>query len=384
MSDVLVVGGGVIGLSLAYELASRGAQVRVIDAGRPGAEASWAGAGILPPANAASDDPLERLAAISNELHARWSQELRELTGIDNGYRRTGAIYVARDAAVAAILQRYAAMAHQLSVDARSLTHEELSHLEPDVRPSGQLQAAWLLPDECQIRNPRHLKALTVACQISGVEITAGAAADDFEIRGNRVRGVRTNVGVLAADTFCLTTGAWTAALARRLAIAPQIVPIRGQIVLLSSRQPMPERIINEGGRYLVPRGDGRVLVGSTEEDVGFDRSTTAGAISGLLDFALSLVPGLAAAQVERTWAGLRPASGDGLPYLGRVPQLENAFVAAGHFRSGLQLSPGTALVMSQLIRGERPDVEMDAFRLDRHDAAPAEPRQAKARRQTV
>jgi glycine oxidase len=193
---------------------------------------------------------------------------------------------------------------------------------------------------------------------------------------------VRTSVGVFAAGQICLTAGAWTGALARQLRIAPEIAPIRGQIVLLTSSRPMPGRIVNEGSRYLVPRGDGRVLAGSTEEDVGFDRSTTAGGVAGLLDFALGLVPALAAAKIERSWAGLRPATRDGLPYLGRVPELENAFVAAGHFRSGLQLSPGTAVVMSQLIRGVPADVDLHAFRLDRHDTDNSDQRSPKVRRQ--
>jgi glycine oxidase len=124
---------------------------------------------------------------------------------------------------------------------------------------------------------------------------------------------------------------------------------------------------VNEGRRYLVPRDDGRLLVGSTEEDVGFDRGTTADAIAGLLEFAMSLVPNLARATLERFWAGLRPATEDGLPYLGSVPDVENAFVAAGHFRSGLQLSTSTARVMGQLVRGLAPEIDLEPFRLDRH-----------------
>ncbi len=146
----------------------------------------------------------------------------------------------------------------------------------------------------------------------------------------------------------------------------PAIKPIRGQMVLLSLNRMIVERIVNEGARYLVPRADGRLLVGSTEEDVGFDRDTTAGAVSDLLQFAMSLAPGLEGARVERFWAGLRPSTQDGLPYLGRLPDLENAFMAAGHFRSGLQLSPGTAVVMGQLIRGEQPTIDLSQFRTDR------------------
>jgi glycine oxidase len=372
MSDCLIVGGGVIGLSLAYELAGHGLRVRLIDAGQPGQEASWAGAGILPPACPSADDPLEQLAALSNRLHAEWFEQLRASTQIDTGYRRTGAIHLARDAAAARQLESYAALAHARKITTQRLSPGELLQLEPSLRPTGALESAYLLPEECQIRNPRHLKALLIACSARGVEITPGAAAEDFEIRGDRVRAVRTNLGVLPADCVCITTGAWTGGLARRLGVTPAIRPIRGQIVLLSLARPIVSRIVNEGSRYLVPRGDGRLLVGSTEEDVGFDRGTTAGAVAGLLQFALSLAPDLDRAQVERSWAGLRPATRDGLPYLGRAPGLENAFVAAGHFRGGIQLSTGTAAVMSQCIRGQQPQIDLTPFRLDRDATAPA------------
>jgi glycine oxidase len=153
-------------------------------------------------------------------------------------------------------------------------------------------------------------------------------------------------------------------------------------MLLLSTRERVVSRIINEGPRYLVPRDDGRVLVGSTEEDAGFDRSTTAGAQADLLAFALGLVPALAGARVERSWAGLRPATADGVPYLGRVPGVQNAFVAAGHFRGGLQLSTGTAVVMSQLAAGGEAEVDLSSFALDR--AASDLPGRALSRRRVV
>jgi glycine oxidase len=210
------------------------------------------------------------------------------------------------------------------------------------------------------------LKALRAACAQRGVEITTGAAVEDFEIAHERVTGALTAEGTIRAERYCLTTGSWTAFVARRLGIELAIRPIRGQIALLNSGDAWLRRIINEGPRYLVPRGDGRVLVGSTEEEAGFDCRTTAGGVATLLDFALSLCPRLRRANVEATWAGLRPATIDGRPYLGPAPGLANLFVAAGHFRSGLQLSPATAVVLGELIRGVKPQVDLADFRLDR------------------
>jgi glycine oxidase len=194
----------------------------------------------------------------------------------------------------------------------------------------------------------------------------SGVAAEDFEIHGGRIRQVQTTSGPMSAGCVCIATGAWSQGLVARLGAEPKVKPIRGQIALLSTRQPVFKHVINEGPRYFVPRPDGRLLVGSTEEDAGFDRSTTAGALAGLLDFAIGLAPSLADAKLECTWAGLRPSTPDGQPYIGRVAGLDNAFVAAGHFRSGLHLSTGTAVVMSQLIRGLAPQIDLTPFQLDR------------------
>jgi glycine oxidase len=150
------------------------------------------------------------------------------------------------------------------------------------------------------------------------------------------------------------------------LGVSPAIKPIRGQMVLFKTPRPLLSRIINEGSRYLVPRSDGRLLAGSTEEDVGYDRSNTDAGVAGLVNFAIGLVPQLADAEVERTWAGLRPCTADGLPYLGRLPNYENAYLAAGHFRGGLQLSTGTARVMSQLMQGQATDINLTMFAIER------------------
>jgi glycine oxidase len=210
------------------------------------------------------------------------------------------------------------------------------------------------------------LKALLVACAQRGVEVSPGVAAEEFRIEGGRITAVETTNGPLAAGQVCITSGAWAQTLLGRLGLTVRIKPVRGQMVLLDGPRPVLRRIVNDGPRYLVPRGDGRVLVGSTEEDAGFDKRTTADAVAGLLDFAVRLAPGLRSARFEQCWAGLRPATLDGLPYLGRLPNLDNAYVAAGHFRSGLQLSPGTAAVMSQLIQGLETTIDLAPFRVDR------------------
>ena len=364
MDDCLIIGGGVIGLSLAYQLARDGARVRVIDRGETGREASWAGAGMLPPAKLRpTDDPYQQLAGLAIELQPQWAAMLREETGLDNGYRRTGALYVAYATDSEATLRRELTRWTAAGLQAAPLSPDDVQRLEPGLAPP---RYGVHLPEEAQLRNPRHLRALETACRLRGVTITAGVEARRFTIAGERVVGVETNLGTLAAGAYCVTSGAWSRGLLADFGAVPAIRPVRGQIVLLRTERGAPRHIINDGPRYLVPRDDGRVLIGSTEEDVGFDKRTTVGGVAGLLEFARALLPPLGEAQFERSWAGLRPATADGLPYLGRLPRVVNAYIAAGHFRSGLTLSPATAVVMSQLIRGLRPTIDLTPFRIDR------------------
>ena len=189
---------------------------------------------------------------------------------------------------------------------------------------------------------------------------------------GSHIEAVETDQGRLLAERYLIATGAWTDGLLEPLGLRPGVRPIRGQIALLNTGTAQRWPLLLHGKRYLVPRGDGRVLVGSTEEDAGFEAHTTASAIAGLLDFAATLVPELGQAAVERCWAGLRPGSPDGKPFLGAVPGIDNLFIAAGHFRAGIQLSPATALVMKEVLLGEKATIALDDFRLDRPPSPPA------------
>lgn len=370
MNDVLIIGGGVVGLSLALELARTSVRVQVIDKGELGREASWAGAGILPPATEVTAvHPYDQLRALSFRLHEEWAQRLGDETGIDTGYRRCGSLYLARTPGEAAALRGMwnVFQAEQIAIE--RLDERRVAELEPALQPAVEarrFRVAYDVPEECQIRNPRHLQALVAACRLRGVELLPHTPATEFVTRGERLEGVQTSAGVLRAERYCLTSGAWTQPLLASLGIANGILPIRGQMLLYQCQRQLFTRVLNEGNRYMVAREDGHVLVGSTEEEVGFDKRTTEVALAELQAFATALVPALTDATLEKSWAGLRPATFDGFPYLGQIPGLNNAFAAAGHFRSGLYLSPGTAVVMSQLLRGETPAIDLGAFRLGR------------------
>ncbi len=367
MSDIVIIGGGVIGLSLAYELAGQGASVRILEQSQFGQESSWAGAGMIMPGNPAKATTIEaRLRAESFVRWPDWSQRLLDDTGIDNGFLNCGGIelqcsrHAPRDEP-SAQGTRLSLQTSDLATSAQrwrsdgivveELAVAELRQLEPNLHP--EFAPAIHLPQMCQVRNPRHLKALIAACLARGVELTCGTPVTGWERRGSRIMTAQTADGPIAAKQFVVCGGAWSQAILSAAQCAIEVEPVRGQIVLLDAPERPIRRIIEVGARYLVPRADGKLLIGSTEEWTGFDKQNTAEGVSELIRFATDLVPALKSARFDRCWSGLRPHAPRGLPYLGQAPDSDNLFVAAGHFRAGLMLSPITAILMRQLVLGQ-------------------------------
>lgn len=356
--DVLIIGGGVIGLTTAYVLAKQGMSVEVIDKGALGMEASWAGAGIIPPGNPnRAGSAYDRLRATSSQMFPALSNELLSATGIDNGYRICGGIEFLQ----ADDLQSVPAWKAE-AVPCELLSDSSLRSQEPAV--SFQQLAAYYFSDMAQVRNPRHLRALAAACNRQRVSMQTGIEVVAVEHREERVLGIRLATGEMrSAGQYLLAAGAWCERLLEPLGLRSGIHPVRGQIALLKTERPLFQRILLVGANYLVPRDDGHVLVGSTEEpEAGFVKETTTAAIADLLKFAQNLIPALAKADIVKCWAGLRPGSRDGRPSLGRVKGIRNLFLAAGHFRAGIQLSPATALLMSELLAGKSPSIPLDDF----------------------
>ncbi len=366
MADVVVIGGGVIGLSLAWELSGQGAKVAVLDRQSMGQEASWAGAGMLPPGKVGpAMNPEQRLRAHSHQLWKPLSETLTDLTGIDNGFRNCGALEVGFPGEHDRIANEIATWKSEGVVvdvlDSNALRKQEQ-------KLNREIETGYLLPEMGQVRNPRHLKALAVGCGLrGGVTFHSSLEVQGFETDGDRITGVRTRGGTIEGDQFCLTAGAWSGELASQVGLKLPVKPVRGQIVLLSTVPRVLTRIVQQGRRYLVPRPDGRLLIGATEEyDTGFTKQNTTAGVTALLQFAAKIAPCLELAKIEQMWSGLRPGSPDELPYLGKVPDMKNFFVAAGHFRSGLQMSPATARVMRQLILGQELDFSLDGLECDR------------------
>ena len=374
--DVLIVGGGVMGLSLAWELAQHQAEVCLVDRGPIGKEASWAGAGMIPPgtdrAHWQTATPWEQLEGLSDELHERWHESLLERTGIDNEYRRCGSLLLAYSAREAEALEARITRWNQLGIAWEPVDAFARSNIEPMLAGSAdRIVCAYHLAAEAQIRNPRHLNALVVACEQAGVDLRPNVAVQEFDTAGQRVARAVTSAGSLEASHYCLTAGSWSGQLATSLGLDLPVHPIRGQIVLLKGRPGLVKRNINVGSRYVVPRRDGRILIGSTQEDVGFVKETTADAVRELLQFAKSVAPELANLPIESQWAGLRPATADGLPYLGRHPQLENGWIATGHFRAGLQLSTATAVVIRAMMLAQEPLIDVASLGVTRNPSEP-------------
>lgn len=349
-----MIGGGVIGLSIAYEAARHGATVRLLERGTIGRQASWAGAGILPPGSWYSEHPaLEELAKLSYQLYPTWSERLLQETGIDNQYEPLGARYIPDSLEDEQELERKFADWRGRGIEVHSSQGE---------------QPWFFVPGEAQVRNTQHLAALEAGCRQLGVEIAPHSPIDALPAGKNRIDEIISCGRCWHFDHLCLAAGAWTGGLLRKAAPRVTTEPVRGQMLLLKMPERAIDQIIHSGGRYIVPRRDGHVLVGSTLERVGFDCSTNEADIAALYRFACDIEPQLERAEVVKSWAGLRPATEDGLPLIGPVPGYENAYVATGHYRSGLQFSPATAVVMRELVAGVHPSIDSTAFSILDHE----------------
>ncbi len=364
--DVIVIGGGIIGLSVADRLALSGVSVALLEKGVCGREASWAAAGVLKPGNPNRRGPIQRLQRASLELFPDYCADLQERTGIDSEYDRGGSIELLYDD------QRYRmAVSEERAGNEqwtqaeqpvwRMLNPDEARDLEPVVTDDclGALQCSF----SAQVRNPRLLQALRASCSASGVCIQEATTVTELAVDGERVDGVVTDQGKLGASQVVVCAGAWSSQIDPRLGAGVQTYPVRGQVVLLDVSGVAGIRfshIVLRKGCYLVPRPDGLVLIGATvEHEAGFDRRCTSAGVNTLMQHALTLVPGLAKAGVVGMWSGFRPGTPDRRPYIGRVPGLEGLIAATGHYRTGLALAPITAEIVADLILTGRTDRDL-------------------------
>lgn len=367
-----IVGGGVVGLSIAWELARRGWHVTLLERDRVGQAASRAGAGILPAANFENaTDSIDQLRGLSDGLFPSWTEELKSVTGIDSGFRRCGGWYLADTRGERAAMQGMTHYWEELGIECESVPSQSVAQREPALVPWARHSSdasAWFFPGECQIRPPRYLRALQQACRTAGVELVENAAVTDIQSTDHSVQAFAGDRWY-SSDSIVVCGGAWTGRIAKSLQLDFSIVPIRGQMLLMKTDSPLLRSIVNVGHRYVVCRDDGYTLVGSCEEETGFNLGTTDVMLRSLREFAVSLVPALESARHVDAWSGLRPMTFDGFPMIGRAPGTSNVFVAAGHFRSGLHLSPGTAVAIADLIGGKQPHISLESFRVGKQQS---------------
>ncbi|MSQ23259.1 MAG: glycine oxidase ThiO [Chloroflexi bacterium] len=351
-SDVVIVGAGVIGCGIAYQLAREGAKVTVIERSAIGAESSGAAAGILAPRLHATNPAILPLALWSESRFPTLVDGLQEESGLRLEYANCGALELAYDERSEERLREKIAFMTAAGQRADWLDAHETLHREPAVDPA--LRGALHDPGANQIHPLRFTQALAQAAARRGVHFQIGVEARSIERNGDRAAAVQTDSGAIQADHVVIAAGAWAGHWSETLGLPIPVVPARGQILTLSS-VPTPVRSIVYGkGVYLLPRTDGTVVLGATYERVGFDRSLTPEGLGWLLVTGTQLCPALGQSRFEQAWTGLRPASGDDLPIVGRVPTWENVIVATGHYRDGIVLAPATAMAVTDLIlRGE-------------------------------
>ena len=361
---------------------ARNAHVCVVERDAIGKATSWAAAGILPPANfRTAMDPIDQLRGLSHDLFPAWSKRLCDQTDIDIGLRRCGAFYLAQSVGERASMVGMTNYWHQLQIQCEPVQLSELVQREPAMRElvgRNNDLSAWWVPDERQVRSPDYLLALTEGCRATGVMLMPHCAVREIEPFGDSYRimldsnsgSVSTKASSIDADMVVVCAGAWTGKLATWLRLENSLIPVRGQIVQLKTNKPILKSIVNVGHRYLVCRDDGHVLVGSCEEEVGFQLGTTSTQLDALRRFARETCPVLAQANEVASWSGLRPMTFDGFPMIGRVPDTDNVFVAAGHFRSGLHLSPATAVCVADMVTGKQPPIDLRAFQVAKQQSA--------------
>jgi glycine oxidase len=351
--DVLIVGGGIIGSAVAYFLSLGGARVVLLEREHLAAGASGVAAGMLAPqVEAPFDDPFFELTLKGRAEHAPLAASLLEDVGLDVEYRATGVVRVAQDEAERTELRRRQSWQSARGLRATWLEPGELGQIEPLLGGVvGRMLAGGVwLPDEGQVRGSRLVQALAAASVKRGARIQEGSWATGLVVTGDRVTGVRTPTGTLAAPTVVLAAGVWSPDLTGELGLSLPVAPVKGQLITLRALNRPLQHVIWSGECYLVPKVGGEVILGATVEEGNYDRRPTLAGIGALSEAALEFLPWAGGLVVEGIWAGLRPAAPDRFPIVGRAPGFSNLILATAHFRNGILLGPLTGRWIGQLI----------------------------------
>ncbi|MGA3087246.1 MAG: glycine oxidase ThiO [Terriglobales bacterium] len=355
--DAIVIGAGIIGLSLAIELRKQGLRVLVVEKGEPGREASWAAGGMLSDCPLETSPGLQELATASAGMYPEFVGELESESGLTIDLRSVGTlVFVDRRT------EPGPGWAGPNSPTGQGYALPgPLAELEPVLRTDDGSTALYV-PERCV--DPRQLTAAALAAaRHRGVELSCGEGVLGVEVENERACGVRTRKTRFTADTVVNCAGAWAQQIAPS---RPPTRPVKGQMLaIVMPEKEMVRHVVRTPDVYLIPRSDGRMVIGATAEEAGFDKQTVPETIERLRRAAIDRVPSLADARIQEAWAGLRPGTPDALPILGPTTT-RGYFVATGHFRDGILLAPVTAKIMAQIITGSAPELDVTRFSAQR------------------
>ena len=353
MHNVLIIGAGAIGLQSARLLAQAGCKVTLLDQSAVGSEASWAGGGIVSPLYPWRYSPaVTALAHWSQDFYPQLGERLIEEGGVDPEVHVTGLYWLDLEDEAEAL-----AWAAREGRPLRPVPMAEVEAAVPVLRHG--YRHALHMAGVANVRNPRLVKSLKAALEcLPNLEIREHSPVLGFLREAGRVVGVRTAAAELYADAVVVAAGAWSGELLKTLGLELPVEPVKGQMILFKCAADFLPSMVMANGRYAIPRRDGHILVGSTLEYEGFDKTPTPEALESLRASAIELLPALADAQVVKHWAGLRPGSPDGIPFIGPVPQHEGLWLNCGHFRNGLVLAPASCQLLTDLLLGRAPIVD--------------------------
>lgn len=376
--DAAIIGGGVIGCAIAWRLGQAGMRVAIIERGEPGREASFAAGGMLAPfAEADRADDFFRLGVASRALYADFADELRQATGIDIEYRTEGTLYLSLTQEDDEELEHRWQWQHEAGLNVKKLNAGCVHKLEPQLNSS--LRWALKFPDDHQVNNRRLTAALTAAAKASGAHLLTNTEATQLLTETHaghrRVIGIRTSEGEIQTQTVVLAAGSWSGLLndeEGNRAARFNVKPVRGQMIAVQNLTPPVNHVVYSRRAYLVPRLNGIVIAGSTSEQVGYDKSVTAGGLSSIIERATEIAPALREQAVLETWAGLRPKGPNNMPALGTEPKVNGLIYATGHYRNGILLTPITARAISSLILTGESSVDIATFSVEHKKARPA------------